>query len=522
MIRSTFSGFTTAQLALSANQRALDVIGQNLANENTFGYTRQRLDFASISPVGASFGNSPSDCKVGMGVMMTGITQIRDPFLDLQYRNQLTKTGTSDAKDQILTELGNIFDESNSEGIRDALNNVITQLNNLADSKASGADSADSLVRSAMGVLINIMHDKSSSLQEVKDDLLNKLKDTTVSDINQTIESIVKLNESIKNSQVLGSPALELTDQRNALIDELATYLPIDVQYKETNIGGGVMVDTLQVTFKDANGVSHSLISDNKGATFNFDTTPGTGVPVSLTITDALEPENPAKGGNLADAMGSGVLKGEFDMLNKSEVFDGSDVKGIDYYGKMFDTFVDKFATVLNSMNEKPLFTTIDGGTSGFTAQNIKVSDDWMNGKTKITLTTNNTPDSTTGTTSYDNVLKMINAISKDKWDFTTKVMENGVEKEVKVFNGTMFEVYDNIQNTQSIESKSVKTILKNHIAVLNQVANSKDSISGVNKDEEVMSLMRYQQSYNAAARLMTVMDEALNTLINNTGVVGR
>ncbi len=52
--------------------------------------------------------------------------------------------------------------------------------------------------------------------------------------------------------------------------------------------------------------------------------------------------------------------------------------------------------------------------------------------------------------------------------------------------------------------------------------ADARDSVTGVNLDEEVMNLMRYQQSYNAAARLMTTMDEALDKLINNTGVVGR
>ena len=57
---------------------------------------------------------------------------------------------------------------------------------------------------------------------------------------------------------------------------------------------------------------------------------------------------------------------------------------------------------------------------------------------------------------------------------------------------------------------------------MLNQIADSKDSVSGVSLDEEVMSMMQYHQSYNAAARLMTALDEILDKLINNTGAVGR
>ena len=74
----------------------------------------------------------------------------------------------------------------------------------------------------------------------------------------------------------------------------------------------------------------------------------------------------------------------------------------------------------------------------------------------------------------------------------------------------------------QGIEKKSTESILDNRVTVLANTADARDSVTGVNLDEEVMNLMRYQQSYSAAARLMTVMDEALDKLINNTGVVGR
>ena len=69
---------------------------------------------------------------------------------------------------------------------------------------------------------------------------------------------------------------------------------------------------------------------------------------------------------------------------------------------------------------------------------------------------------------------------------------------------------------------KSTKTLLSNHISIVQQTANSRDGVSGVQLDEEGMNLMHYNQSYSAAARLMTTLDEALDTLINKTGVVGR
>ena len=90
MIRSTFGGFTTAQLAMAASQRALDVTGQNIANINTEGYTRQRLDIASLNTRSGNVYNGMKDIHVGYGVEMTGVSQLRDPFLDAQYRSQIS------------------------------------------------------------------------------------------------------------------------------------------------------------------------------------------------------------------------------------------------------------------------------------------------------------------------------------------------------------------------------------------------------------------------------------------------
>ncbi len=89
-------------------------------------------------------------------------------------------------------------------------------------------------------------------------------------------------------------------------------------------------------------------------------------------------------------------------------------------------------------------------------------------------------------------------------------------------YTGNFSQCYSNLENTQGIDSSANQAILSNHISVLQQTADSKDAVSGVSLDEEGISLMQYQRSFSAAARLMTTLDEALNTLINNTGIVGR
>lgn len=518
MVRSTFAGFMTAQLAMSASQRALDLTGHNLSNVNTLGYTRQRLDLASISPTGASFSNIQNNNRVGQGVLMTGISQVRDPFLDIQYRNHLAQVGTIDAQDQFLAQVGNIFDKADSSSIQNALSNVISQLNSMADPNNANQGASDDLVRSAMEVLLNTIHSNSNEVDKIRDDLVTKLEGTNIENINICLQSIAELNKSIKSSQVLGNPALELLDQRNSLIDQLATYLPIKATYTDQDVGAGIKVDKLTITFQ-AGGNEYVLVDDDKKGSFdfNFDETTNTG---ELFFTNS---DGTADNVDLANILGDGVLKGSFDALNKAGGA-ADDFKGVKYYEKLFNSFVNTFANKLNELNTDagggPLFETSDGkvdanGDPVFTASNIKISEDWMDGTTTIITTTQTPPGGTTNDTANDAVQAMINAISKDELVFND---EDGNW----LFTGTVFEAYDNIRNNQAIQRQATSSILNNKLSVLNQIANSKDSVSGVYMDEEVMNLMRYQQSYNAAARLMTTLDETLDILINNTGKVGR
>lgn len=527
MLRSTFAGFMTAQQALTASQRSLDVTGQNISNINTTGYTRQRLDLASISTTGASYSNMANNSKVGQGVQMTGVSQIRDPFLDIQYRDHLAQVGTIDAQNSVLSDLGSIFDEVDKEGFRNALNDVVTQLENMQTQDNVNQGASDTLVRSSMEVLLSILREKSAEVDRVREDLITKLESTDIGNINTYLQSIAELNNSIRNSQVLGSPALELMDERNNLIDELATYLPIDVTYYDEELGGGYKVDALKITFTDTDGKTYTLIDGDDAGEVRLNTAD------SNAVTVGIRDVNGSESGNIYDKLGEGVLKGSLDMLNKSGGFDNppSDVRGIGYYKQTLDDLVNVFAETFNTLNrapelnadgtvrrdpdtneiifeDRPLFQTSDGSTT-FTAENIRIADGWLNGDYGIT--TSVTPDATgqISSTANDNVLNMIKAMEADR-GFGNN------------FNGSFFEAYDNIQATQAIDQKSTDSILSNRVAVMNQIANSKDSVSGVYMDEEVMNLMKFQQSYNAAARLMTTLDEALDTLINNTGVVGR
>lgn len=540
MMRSTFAGFTTATLALNASHRALEVTGQNIANINTPGYTRQRLDIKSLYLRGGEFYNSNPNARIGFGVEITGVSQLRDPFLDIQYRNQMAKLGTTDAQVSGYEKIANILDETNQNGIKNALSDLTTQLQKLAQNPNS--KEYDSMVRSSSQMLLNLFHQNATNLQEVRTDLTNEFRDTTIPDANKIIQNIAELNETIKNSEILGNPALELKDERNELIDELASYLPITVKYRDHDLGAGFTVEELDIYYTDADGTSYKLLSDNLAGMLS---TNADGQPVELYITDAYG-KGPEE---ITNSIGEGVLKGTLDILNKSGGFDNppTDVRGLGYYEKSLDSLVAEFAKVLNDLNtvmldadgnpipddpadpganrtDHVLFETIDG-SDNFTASNIKIADGWANGDYGITTSKVMVPnpDGKPGTegegaTADENVLKMVKAMSADhQFSYTNEAGNN-----VDFFKGNFYNCFVNIENVLNIDLKAGNSTLENKITVINQTADLKDSISGVSLDEEGINLLHYQQSYAAAARLMTTLDEALDKLINGTGVVGR
>lgn len=570
MIRSTFAGFTTAQLGMAASQRALDVTGQNITNINTPGYTRQRLDIASLNTQRGDYCNSKSNIKVGFGVEMTGISQLRDPFLDAQYRSQISKLGTSDAHAAGFELLTPIFDEATMSGVREAFISLTSALNTLSTPAGIANDENDAMVRSKMQILLNLFRENSVRLEDVRENVQTGFATTDVGDLNQLLDNIANLNVSIKNSQILGNPALELQDQRNSLLDELGSYLPISVKYSDQEIGPNQYVEVLDVVFTDTDGVKHSLISDSRAASFDAIVNDKS---ARLMLSDA-------KGGTteVTDILGSGTLKGTLDLINKSGDFDGSDFRGIGYYEKALDSLVATFAEEFNKMNiptdndgnpknltddkgnvievkdkdgnpiylqqrdkdgnlvfdtttnpPTPLYYT-DKATGKpvydyalfqkkddslpFSASNIKIADGWANGTYKITASNNYVvTDKETGSTANENILNMV------------KLLENKISFEVggkQFYSGSFHDCFANLEATLGIDYKSESTMLANQISVLNQTSNSRDGVSGVQLDEEGMNLLHYNQSYTAAARLMTTLDEALDVLINRTGVVGR
>ncbi len=547
MLRATFAGFSVARGALTASQKALDVTGQNISNVYTAGYTRQRLDQVSMSMGYGNYSYSNYTAQVGNGVLITGISQIRDPYLDIQYRNQMANVGASDSKNSILEQVEGVFDETMKSSIKDAFSDLESKLLDLANSTGSELD--DSIVRASMQSLVNIFHANATNLADKRDQITDDFENNSIRQVNALLKDIAELNKSIKNSHVLGYPALELQDERNNKLDELASYIPIEVIRTDEKLSSTEKVENVQVNIllnKNQKFERFTLIDNDKYGSFESETADkftevtlnhlqyngntvvtnpdGTAATAETAITEKT-------GDTVNIFIQGGTFKGTLDMLNSSGVFDGDAAteKGLGYYEQAFDLLVNKFATVMNELNQKTqvngqeegdggnLFTTNTGGTTGFTAANIKINEDWIRGIVKLKAK----QDPTSGSTQNDNINKFIDNLNKDqKFEVPIPGATNTTST---IYTGNFYNYYVNtIESTLGIEQQSTKNLLDNHVTVINTIAQSKDQVSGVSLDEEGVNLMQYQQSFTAASRLMTSLDEVLDKLINGTGVCGR
>ena len=252
----TFGQFTTARLAIYASQASLSVTGNNIANINTDGYTRQRMDLVSLYSTGQGKYANIFNTNVGYGVLTRGATQLRDPYLDIRYRNEAAKLGASDEKYDGLYQIGSILDEvgKGSQGfgvIEGQFNTFLAALEDLNTN--TGSEEYDKLVRSAATTLAAYFRKAATDLQDIKVNKANELNEA-VSDVNKLLTEIRDLNAQIRTQGIYGSKALELRDARNLALDKLSEYIPIDVTYSMERIDQFSEVEKLTVTIKDSKG----------------------------------------------------------------------------------------------------------------------------------------------------------------------------------------------------------------------------------------------------------------------------
>ncbi|HZK02367.1 MAG TPA: flagellar hook-associated protein FlgK [Anaerovoracaceae bacterium] len=505
-IRPTFMAFQTAGRAIAANQANIDVTGNNIANVETKGYSRQRVDQTSLSNSGYTQKYALGGYSVGLGVEITNINQYRDPFLDARFREQSGENGKLKAIINGLEDLENIFDEASTVGLKNEFSMFINELQTLSQTPAA-ADIA-LITRTAAQKVTQILNVYSNQISQVREQQVFDLDKVLIqNDFNTKVKNLANLNDQIRKEQTYGNTPNELYDHRNLLIDELSEMANIKVSSTPEKISEDIIIERLTVSLYDTvTGTSIGLVDNGLYNTLYL-VDDGSEARIGIS-TSFSPPEN----SDITDYISGGALNGYLSLINGEGL---NEFKGIPYYNSALDVFASNFARLMNDLNtldpaeSKPLFEALGGGD--ITAANIRISKQWLDDPAFITT-------SLSESDSPDNILRMISAMDspanfyKDANDPASLVMFKGSFHDY--LSALIGEIALDVELQQNYRSTSE--------SVLTGLFESKESISGVSLNEEGINLMAYQKSYNAAMRYFTVLDEAVDAIINKMGIVGR
>ncbi len=445
--------------ALYSHQIALAVIGHNTANVNTPGFSRQR---ALISP---------SMClptvlgAIGTGVNVLGIQQIHDNLLDRSIRDGYSNTAQWQAIDGSLQNLENIFgDVTDTSGLSDLLSDYWNSWQDVANDPENLTARAD--LRQTGQSLCTEFNRIHNSLMSERQDLDQELQ-VRVSEINSLASAVADLNERIADIESTGGQANDLRDQRNALLNNLSEL--VDTQVSEGSngqinvyIGGQILVQgniftTINTVERSVSGGSvHDLVWTDGGAPVVVS---GGQVAGLIEMRDERIPEVAERMDELANTMVSQV-----NSLH------------LGGYG-------------LNGATGNNFF---DPNTTG--AGDIALSSEVLNSLEVIAASGSGAPGDN------DNALAIAglqNAL----------LMENGT--------ATISDYYANLVSEVGVVRQNSTFRRNQEEATLDQLENQRESISGVNLDEEMTNLIQYQQAYEAAARLVTTVSQMMDTVLN-------
>lgn len=534
---STFGSFGVARLGIYAAQKGLDVTGNNITNINTPGYTRQRLDQVSlISSVSDKYFNQ-NMTRVGQGVLTTGVSQLRDPGLDLIYREAQADLGASGGKLEGLGSLASILDEvGKGDGEQDD-GVILSQLNDLRDliSKAvtNGIQGYDSLIRESASALCTYLNSTAKKLENLQGTYETYL-DQDIQKVNDILKNIQDLNTSIRDADIRGDDALELRDSRNMLLDELSQYMDIDVKYTMEDLGAGFMVEKLTVTL--GTGKQNTLIDGEYAAKIGrFPKDDNYNIQLyALRDADGQKKDNndtdPVK---LGDNDLYGSLQARREILTESGEYttkatvnnvdkNAAVKRGIPYYRHALDSLARELAKEMNALNnvndvdipgKGNLFSagsdtnnTTDAN-GGITAANISVSKGWREGS--ISMIPSRDPGASSGDTS--NLAAFLSLFEKTV-EFDPKTLVGDAVG--SPYEGTFEDMLLHIQSTLAEDQMSTSSVYNNYAITANEIYTDRDSLSGVDLNDEAANLMVYQKAYTAACRLMTTLDEALDSLL--------
>ncbi len=554
-----------SRLSLLSQQANIDIIGHNVANVNTPGYSRQVGIVQATPPLADSLGMR------GTGVTTTRIMNLYDRFIGMQLNLENSNKGMWKARSSTLADLERTFNETGDYGLLPVIGEFWNAWEDLANNPEGVAQRVSVVEKSKI---------LTASLNSMNEDLLTQERilgqsiEDGVQQLNNLTAQVAELNQTISENELLGNDANDLRDRRNSLLSEIAEM--IDINYFEN--------DRSQVTILSANG--KSLVQGNESYALRVDFDPLSGDPQIIWHNDSYPMNETMQSGKLR-----GWLAGWDDLktahnslkeLSSALIFNVNQqhVQGYDLEGEAGKVFFEHAISLSQGMENQGdgvLMFDPASGIDGIDWENLQNYDDYEirfnadyagagNEFTIVDVNTGETiaPDSVdtsvagelsinfnggyfvkihygSGTVPQsgdtfslsfrDNAARTVGV--NGELSNPVKIAASDNPLEVPGNNGAALKIAQ-LQHALTMSSKkssfnefyssmvgkvgSLAQMAENnreHSAmVAEQLQLKQESVSGVSIDEEMTNLIRFQQAYSASARIISKVDELLDNII--------
>lgn len=460
---SLFFGNNIALKGMMAQQAALNVSANNVANASTEGYSRQRVDMQASNPIsGIIYGE-----QLGSGVDVSNVSRARSEFLDYQLRTQTTVLNSQKTLQDTLDNIETVFNETSSDiGLGSDLDKFWNAWQDVSVTPSSPAVRTV-LMESAVTLTDNIRQ-VYSQLSSIQDDINTQISQS-VETINSIAARLNTLNGQIANSTMNGETPNDLLDSRDLLLDQLSTIGNITVSKRGTT--GAVDVKIGNYTIVDQNGVhsdidTASVTGGSLGALIKLGDTSGDSASTVQYYMDKLN--------ILAAGIAKSVNELHYNGLNLAGK-SGAENAGAEF-------FVSNDGKEINAANIS-INSAIQKDVSKIAASNVANN---LTGNGDVALAIAN--------------LKTTSQLANSADDTSTKTIGAFYQEMVTQLGSKASEAKSNVTNQQIL---------------VNNLESKKESLSGVSLDEETANMVVYQHAFSACARVISVVDEMLDTIIN-------
>ena len=442
----------TTSSALTAYTTAISVTGKNISNAETESYSREKAVLKTTS---------------SGGVTISSIERVYNSYLTNRLNTATSAESYYEAESEILSSAESIFNESSTSGLSSYLSDFWNSWSDVSDDP-SKSSTRSSLV-SAAEQLTNTLNSTSSQLSDIQDSINDSLTDCA-DNVNSLINQLAELNKTIAASTASGQDCNTDMDTRDRLITELSSYIEVNTYTDESG----------QICISIENG--NPLIVGSTTWTLSTQINATTGLQ---DITLASQSGTTTV---ITDEITTGKTGGYLEAREQ-----------IKSYQESLDDLASTLISAVNSLQESGHDLNGDTGASffmGSSASDIAVNSEIVDDTNKIAAssTVDGIPDD--GTTASE-IAELQDSL----------LFNSGTS--------TASDFYAALVSKVGSDASSASSNYETRETLANSIQSQIDSVSSVSTDEETVKLTEYQYAYEAAAKLITTMEEMMDAIIN-------